>query len=250
MGVPRILVGLGSAVLAGCGAIVEPVLVVPCPSGECWDLSAGSEVLINDRPADADLGRNEAHAWRFTTIPGHQYFVLTRVFSGSADTYVSLSPIIDPVTHAMVDVGSSTGLAFTATDRVAYIAVADRGNHGGTEYTVRVVSYDERLDPIPGTTRLLVNDFPVPRALVPGETARFVFDAIRGADYTIRVTTIRGATETFASLIPSVDDDFFDVAEPGGLIAFSATETGRYYVAVIDRTEAAGSEVTIQITSP
>jgi hypothetical protein len=250
MGVLRIVLCLGAVALAGCGTIVEPVLVVPCPSGECWDLSAGSEVAINDRPADADLGRNEAHAWQFATIPGHQYFVLTRVFSGSADTYVTFAPIIDPVTHGMVDVGSSAGLAFTATDRVAYIAVADRDNHGGTEYTVRVVSYDERLDPLPGTTRLSVNDFPVPRALAPGEVARFVFDAVRGVDYTIRVTTARGATETFASLIPSVDDDFFDVAEPSGTIAFSATETALSYVAVIDRSGAAGSEVTVQITSP
>jgi hypothetical protein len=250
MGVVRIVVCLATVALAGCGAIAEPVLVVPCPSGECWDLSAGSEVAINDRPADADLGRFEAHAWQFATIPGHQYFVLTRVFSGSADTYVSFSPIIDPVTHAMVDVGSSMGLTFTASDQVAYIAVADRGAHRGTDYSVRVVSYDEQLDPLPGTTRLLANDLLVRRALAPGEVARFVFDAVRGADYTIRVTTTHGATETFASLIPSVDDDFFDVAEPSGVIAFRATASGRYYVAVIDRTGTAGSEVMIQVTSP
>lgn len=239
-----------SVALVACGPIVEPVLVVPCPSGECWDLSAGTEILVNDAPSPADLARYGAHAWQFETVPGHQYFVLTRVFSGGADTYVAFSPIIDPVTHGMVDPGSATGVAFTATDRVAYIAVADRGTHAGTEYTVRVVSYDEDLEPLPGTMRLLVNDFPVPHALAPGEIARFVFDATRGVDYTIRVTTTHGATETFASLIPSVDDDFFDVVDPSGTIAFGATETGRYYVAVVDRIEAAGSEVTVQVTSP
>ncbi len=246
----RISLTVGSVALVACGPIVEPVLVVPCPSGECWDLSAGTEVLVNDAPSPADLGRYGAHAWRFETVPGHQYFVLTRVFSGDADTYVAFSPIIDPVTHAMVDLGSAMGLAFTATDRVAYVAVADRGTHAGTEYTVRVVSYDEHLDPLPGTTRLLVNDFAAPRALALGEVARFVFDATRGMDYTIHVTTMRGATEIFASLIPSVDGDFFDVADPSGTIAFRATETGRYYVAVVDRTEAAGSEVTVRVTSP
>jgi hypothetical protein len=150
----------------------------------------------------------------------------------------------------MVDVRSDDGLAFTATGTVAYIAVADRGNDAGTTYTVRVVSYDERLDPIAGTTRLLVNAFPVPRALAPGENARFVFDAARGVDYTIRVTTTRAATETFASLIPSVDDDFYDATDPTGTIAFRATETGRYYVAVIDRPGTTGSEFMIQVTSP
>ena len=89
-------------------------------------------------------------------------------------------------------------LSFTASGTIVYIAVSDRGNAAGSEYAVRVVSYDEYLDPLPGTTRLTVNAFPVPRALAPGELARFMFDAIRGADYTIRVTTTRGATETYA----------------------------------------------------
>lgn len=246
----RSLLSVPLFALVACGPIVEPVLVVPCSSGECWDLSAGAEVLVNDAPSPADLGPYDAHAWQFATVPGHQYFVLTRVFSGGADTYVAFSPIIDPVTHAMVDLGSAAGLAFTATDRVAYIAVADRGSHRGTDYTVRVVSYDERLDPVPGTTRLFLNDLPVPRALAPGEIARFVFDAVRGVDYTIRVTTTRGTIETFASLIPSVDDDFFDVAEPSGVIAFRATETGRYYVAVADRSAVTGSEFVVNVTSP
>lgn len=251
MGVPwRTLLSVCSFVLVACGPIVEPVLLVPCASGDCWDLSAGTEVFVNDVPSPADLGRYEAHAWQFPTIPGNQYLVLTRVFSGSADTYVSFSPVIDPVTHGMVDVRSDSGLSFTATDVVAYIAVADRGNDTGTEYTVRVVSYDEHLDPLAGTTRLSINAAPAPRALAPGEIARFVFDAVRGMDYTIRVTTSRGATETFASLIPSVDDDLFDAADPSGTIAFRATETGRYYVAVIDRSGSAGSELVIQVTNP
>ncbi len=245
-----VLVGVMALVAAACGRVVEPVVLVPCPSGECWDLSAGTDVFVNDEPASADLRPNDTHAWRFETVPGHQYLVLTRVFSGSADTYVSTWPIIDPFTHAMVDVRSGSGLSFTASGTIAYIALADRGSAAGSEYAVRVVSYDESRDPLPGTTRLTVDGFPAPRALASGELARFVFDAVRGADYTIRVTTTRGATETYASLIPSVDDDFFDVADASGTIAFRATETGPYYVAVIARAGALGSEVVVRITSP
>jgi len=241
---------IGSLFLAACGDVVAPVVFVPCPSGECWDLSAGAEIVVNDVPSAADLSPNGAHAWRFSSVPGHRYLVLTRILAGSADTYVAFSPVIDPFTHAMVDVRSGSGLSFTATGVVAYVAVADRGNAAGTEYTVRVVSYDEHLSPLPGTTPLRVNDVPVPRGLAAHEVASFVFDAVRGVDYTIRVSTTRGATGTFASLIPSVDDDFFDVADPSGTIAFRATETGRYYVAVIDRAGATGSEVTVQVTSP
>ncbi len=246
----RALVCVVSFVLAACGPIVEPVVLVPCPSGTCWDLSAGTPLGVNDAPSEGVLSRDEAHAWRFDTVPGHRYLVLTRVFVGSADTYVSFSPLIDPYTQAMVDVGSSEGLSFTATAYVAFIAVADRGNDAGTDYTVRVVSYDERLDPLPGTTSLAINAPPVPRALAPAELARYVFSAVRGTDSTIRVQTTRGAVLAFASLIPSVDDDFYDLTDASNVMTFRATETGRYYVAVLDRGGAAGSEFTIQVTSP
>lgn len=245
-----VLIGVVALAAAACGRVVEPIVLVPCPSGECWDLSAGTDGFVNDEPAWAELRPDDTHAWRFATIPGHQYLVLTRVFSGGADTYVSTWSIIDPFTHAMVDVRSGSGLSFTASGAIAYIAVANRGNAAGSEYTVRVVSYDESLGPLAGTTRLTVNGFPAPRALAPGELARFMFDAVRGVDYTIRVTTTRGATDTVASLIPSVDDDFFDVGDPSGIIAFSATETGRYYVAVVDRSGPAGADITIAVASP
>ena len=235
---------------AACGPIVEPVVLVPCPSGTCWDLSEGTWLAVNDAPSPAWLEAREIHAWRVPTVPGRRYLVLTRVFSGSADTYVSPSPIIDPWTHAMVDVRSETGLSFTATTGAAFIAVADRGRDAGTDYSVRVASYDERLDPLPGTTTLAVNGAPAPRGLASGEIARFVFDAVRGGDYTIRVWVERGTVETFASLIPSVDDDLYDLAGADGTIPFRATETGRYYVAVIDRGGAAGSEFAVQITTP
>ena len=101
-----------------------------------------------------------------------------------------------------------------------------------------------------GTTGVAVTRVPAPRGLASGEIARFVFDAWRGADYTIRIRVDRGAVETLASLIPSVDNDLYDLAGADGTIPFRATETGRYYVAVIDRGGAAGSEVTIDITSP
>ncbi|MFZ5875071.1 MAG: hypothetical protein ACOYXU_01560 [Nitrospirota bacterium] len=244
------LIGMVALGAAACGRIVEPVVPVPCSSGECWDLSAGAEAFVNDEPAVAELRSHEAHAWQFQTIPGHQYLVLTRVNAGSADTYVSTWSIIDPFTHAMVDVRSESGLSFTASGTRAYIAVADRGGDVGAEYTVRVVSYDESLDPLPGTTRLTVNGFPAPRALASGELARFVFDAVRGVDYTVRVTTTRGATDTFASVVPSVDDDFFDVGDASGQIAFRATGAGPYYVAVIDRSGTPGADIVIQITSP
>lgn len=246
----RIGVGVIALAMSACGRVVEPVVLVECPSGECWDLSAGTDVFVNDEPASAELGPNEAHAWRFQTIPGNEYLVLTRVYSGGADTYVSTRPIIDPFTHSMVDVRSGSGLSFTARGTIAYIAVADRGNAAGSAYTVRVVSYDESLDPLPGTTRLTVNGFPAPRALASGEIARFMFDAVRGANYTVTVTTIRGATETYASLIPSVDDDFFDVADASGAVAFRATETGAYYVAVVDRSAPVGADIAIRVTSP
>lgn len=247
---PRGVLAIIPLALVACGPVVEPVVLVPCASGTCWDLSAGSPVTVNDVPGDGALAAHEAQAWRFDTVPGHRYVVLTRIFAGSADTYVSFSPIVDPYTHGMVDVGSTGGLTFTASSSDAFVAVADRGNDAGTDYTVRVVSYDERLDPLPGTTSLTPGAPPVPRALAPGEPARYVFSAVQGVDYTIRVQTTRGAVSAFAALIPSVDDDFYDFTDASNVLAFRATETARYFVAVLDRGGAAGSEFTIRITSP
>src|SRR3989337_279492 len=65
-------------------------------------------------PSPGHLEPGEIQAWRVPTVPGRRYLVLTRVFSGGADTYVSPSPIIDPWTHMMVDVRSETGPAFPA----------------------------------------------------------------------------------------------------------------------------------------
>jgi hypothetical protein len=85
-GAGRVFFGAIVLMSAACGRVVEPVVLVPCSSGECWDLSAGIDVFVNDEPASADVGLHEAHAWRFHTIPGHQYLVLTRVYTGRADT--------------------------------------------------------------------------------------------------------------------------------------------------------------------
>ena len=242
----------GLLVLAACGRAATPVVVVSCPSGTCWDGSEGAIVAVNDLPSEASLGQDDAHAWRVATVPGRSYIVLTRVFSGSADTYVAFAPVFDPVADALFDPRSERGLSFTATGRTAFIVVADRGNDAGTDYSVRVASYDEALDPLPGTTALAVNAAPLLQTLASGQTARYVFDASSGVDYTIRVVVTNGAVEAFASLIPSVDDDLYDLGDDNadGLLPFRATETGRYYVAVINRSGAADAEFGIQISSP
>ena len=64
----RLVITIGGLLVAACGPIVEPVVLVPCPSGECWDLSAGTELVVNDEPDAADLSPNEAHAWRVAAL--------------------------------------------------------------------------------------------------------------------------------------------------------------------------------------
>lgn len=239
--------------LAGCEPAVNPDQIQgpACQSEVCWDLSNVSALKVNDFPVPDRLVSKEAHGWRFPTIVGHTYTVKVRVTSGYAHTYVSSDVIIDPINNPMTDYYSNDGVVFAAVASEYYIAVEDTGNVRGSDYTVRIASYDENLDPLPDTTVLLINDELKTFKLVQSEIIRFMFNGIRGVDYAVKVRVSRGGTHTFLSLIPSVDDAVYDiVGSYSGDLAFRATETSNYYIAVIDSGTITGSDFTIQVTSP
>lgn len=251
----RLLLGAMAVVmLVGCGRAVNPDEVngPSCTSDVCWDLSQTSALRVNDYPFVTSLAAKEAHGWRFATTPGHRYTVRVKVTSGRTNTYVSPNVVIDPKANTLTDYGSTRGLTFTAERSEAYIAVEDTGNTQGSVYGVRVVSYDEARDPLPGTTFLLVNGDPMSFRLIPHEVARVVFSGTRGQDYAIKVRLDAGSTDTFLSRIPSVDAEVYDLADTfsNSDIRFRAAETSLYYVAVADRGNVTGSDFTIQITSP
>lgn len=240
--------------LAGCGPAVNPEEAhgPACQSEVCWDLSNVSSLMINDFPLPDQLVPDEVHGWRFSTTVGHTYTVRVKVSSGTSHTYVSSSVIIDPSNNELTDYYSDTGITFTALDGDYFIAIQDTGNVLGSDYTVRIISYDENLDPLPGTINLLVNDEPKSFKLVPDEIVRFMFNGIRGGDYTIKVTVISGQTDTFLSLIPSVDDEAYELADfySNDGIRFRAAQTAIYFIAVEHRGSPIGSDYTIQVTSP
>ena len=236
--------------LYGCGEPVSPE-EVSCPSGTCWDLSQTSLLRVNDFPYLSRLQPKELHGYRFLTTKGYTYTVMVRVSAGGgAHTYVSPDHLIDPRNTKLVDYYSNDKLTFTAEVDTYYIAIEDIGR--GSDYSARIISYDEKLDSLDGTILLLVNDYPISFRVVPGEMVRFVFNAGRGSDYTVKVRVTKGKTDTFLSLIPSVDQDVYDLVDwySNDDIRFRATESGRYYIAVVDRGEITGSDFTIQVTSP
>ena len=61
-----------------------------------------------------------------------------------------------------------------------------------------------------------------------------------------------GRADTFLSVIPSVDNDVYELwdsySDSG--IHFRATETTKYYIAVVDSGGFTGSDITIEVTSP
>ena len=236
--------------LYGCGEPVNPE-EVSCPSGICWDASQTSHLRVNDLPYLSRLQPKEVHGYRFLTTKGYTYTVMVRVSSGgSAHTYVSSDHLIDPRNTKLVDYYSNSEITFTAEADTYYIAIEDLGS--SSDYSVRIISYDEKLDPLEGTILLLVNDYPVAFRVVPGEALRFMFNAGRGNDYTVKVRVTKGKTDTFLSFIPSVDQDVYDLVDwySNDDIRFRATESGTYYVSVTDRGEITGSDFSVQVTSP
>lgn len=242
-----VLVILG---LNGCGEPVSPE-EISCPSGICWDASRTSYLSVNDFPYLSSLQPKEIHGYRFQTTKGYTYSVMVKVpWSGSANTYVSPDHLIDPRNTRLVDYYSNDEITFTAEADTYYIAIEDLWR--GSDYSVRIISYDENLEPLEGTIPLLANDYPVSFKVIPKETVRFMFNAWRGNDYTVKVRVTNGKTDTFLSLIPSVDQDVYDLVDwySNDDIRFRATESGRYYIAIIDRGEITGSDFSIQVTSP
>lgn len=240
--------------LTGCGKAVDPTEVQgpTCISDICWDLTNVSLLKVNDLPTPDRLVSQEVHGWKFPTVPGHKYTVKVKISSGSAQTYVSSNVLIDPRNNQLNDYYSNSGITFIAQTGTYYIAVWDSGNVRGTDYTVRIISYDENLDPLAGTIQLTVNDLPKAYQLVPGDIVRFDFNGIRGGDYTVKVQVTGGVADTFLSRIPSVDSGAYELAGyyPYNSIKFRAVETAIYYIGVADRGSATGSNFSIQVTSP
>lgn len=249
-----VLLLLPAALLAGCGPAVNPDEIhgPACQAEVCWDLSQVSELRVNDFPIPDRLVQKEAHGWKFKTTVGRTYTVKAKVTSGSAHTYVSSKPLIDPANNNLTDLFSNNGILFKAGEEAYYIAVQDTGNVRGSDYSVRIISTEESLDPLPGTAILVVNDNPKAFSLIPGEVRRFMFSGIRGQDYTVQVRILRGGADTFLSRIPSVDEDAYDLADffSNDDLQFRAVQTATYYIGVVDLGRATGSDFTIQVTSP
>lgn len=237
------------AILSGCGAAVEPWEIL-CESGICWDMSGVDYIYVNDDPIVGKVPPDDAHGARIATTKGYTYSARVRVTSGACHTYVSPNSTIDPKHNQLTDYYSNAHITFTAEKEVYYLLIADTG--GGCDYSVRVISYDENRDPLPGTTYLPVNGGPLSYRLIPGETLRFVFNGVRGYDYTVRVSVLYGKADTFLSVIPSVDSDVYELSDiySNSGIRFRATETAKYYIAVMDHGGSTGSDVAVEVTSP
>ena len=158
---------LVAAMLAGCGPAVNPEEVTgPSCTDGCWNLSQTSVLKVNDFPFLTSLAAKEVHGWRFSTTPGRRYTVKVKVTSGRTNTYVSSKVVIDPRANTLTDYGSTRDVTFTAETQEVYVAVQDTGNLQGSVYGIRIVSYDENRDPLPGTVFLAVNQTPRSRSAV------------------------------------------------------------------------------------
>lgn len=233
----------------GCGEAVDPV-AFSCQSDTCWDLSKSNNFPVNADPVNGQLLEDRTVGGRFVTVPGHTYTVRVKTASGTCHTYASSESVIDLDKNKLNDPYSNDQITFEADAEAYYLLVEAAGS--GCTYSARVYSYDDYLEPLSGTSRLWVGDDPASYRLIPFEMRRFAFAARRGEDYTVKVTIFQGTADTYLSLIPSVDSDVYDLADDysNSTIRFRAAVTGLYFVAVVDRGGATGSDFLIEVSSP
>lgn len=237
--------------LVACGEAVSPeeIREAACKPKACWNVDNSNPVRVNDDPLSDRTVSGQVSGWQFFTQIGVTYTVQARASNGSIHTYVSTNSVINFDTNKLNDFYSNDNLTFTATANVYFVAVKDNDNVKGSDYSIRVYSNEENLNPLPGTTLLYLNGVPESGSLIRKEGKRYMFSAFRGRDYIIHVDVEKGSTNTFMSFIPSVNEGVYDLADfySNDDIKFRATKTATYYIAVADRGNTIGSDFSIMV---
>lgn len=233
------------------GTIVETGVYTYEPGGE---LPAGAvELSVNDIMTEGKLLQDQAHLYYFEARGGSTYKILTQTGSGSIDVYAGTSPAVGESNHEFQDSYGNDGIDVQyAGDVTVHVLVEDRGNNLGSEYFVRVYSFDEASLPMPEMVGLTVNDVFREGNLMPGEIHRFSFYMNYGNTYEIIASSPTGSIDMFAGELSCVDDQVYSASDSygnDGIELLESESSGEHYVAVVDRGNALGSTYTIRVAS-
>ena len=84
------------------------------------------------------MNKGEIKRYRIITSPTVTYRVFVKDHSGDTDTYISVLSCVDEQVYEFKDWHSDDGIRFLAGVNCYYVAVVDRGNEFGSEYSISV----------------------------------------------------------------------------------------------------------------
>ena len=231
--------------LAACEDTVSPDEI--CDSGVvvCWNLANANNLVVNDARREGSLLPGSVHGFRISTRLGATYHLVVTRKSGGLRYYLSPGTRVDPGSNTIASRRYPGRFTFTATGSVYSVVIEDVGGLSGTDYAIRVYSYDEPSIPLRETRHLVVNGAGQSFGLLRSGLMRFEFTVETGRDYSVEVETQQGRVATYLSVIASVDADVHELT--GQRIDFRTDRDGRMYVAVQDLDRPAGSDFLIRV---
>lgn len=235
--------------LGGCRNAVNPEEFCASGAEVCWSTATAVYLQINDAPYENGLLPEATHGYRIPTRVGAAYTLSVRQLTGGLRFHVSPGTEVDPGVNTIATRRYPGNFSFTAAATVYSVVIADQGGPTGSDYAVRVYSYDEPSAPLPETRRLEINAAPVAVSLLRNELMRFDFSVERRRDYEVRIDTLSGRVTAYRSVIASVDSEVHEqaISGRGDGLAFRAEHDGRMYLAVIDADSPTGSDFEIQV---
>ncbi len=215
--------------------------------------SNAAQLIVNDIPTEASLMTNQEHLYYFEAQPGYTYEVYPTTVEGSIVVYASISPTVSEDNY---EFGGAYGtdrmsIQYTGATTV-YLAVIDSGSTLGSDYTIRVFSYDEENGPVEGIEDLTVNAEKITGSLMPHAVQRFAFDMNYGSTYSIISSELKGGMSVYGCELSCVDDEVYTStgAYATNRIDLLASESsGTHYVAVVAGGSDLGTEFTLRVIS-
>jgi len=217
------------------------------------DVPYGIELTVNDvRTENKLLPANSAN-YCFFAKGGITYNILGKALDGDIDVFVATRNTVGSDDYDYHDWhgGDPISIIFN-TDRYVYILVKDKNTSLGSDYSIRVYSYDEASPNIQNIESLIVNDERYTGYLLPGKMARFYFNNNYGNVYKILGKVSSGDINVYVSNLACVDDQVYEHHDwhGGDWISLLVTDyLSKCYIAVVDNKTSFGSNYSIRVIS-
>jgi hypothetical protein len=264
----RILVILGSlAVMVSCGNEKKAdETTTPCTTN-CfkYDSTKAKTLVVNDEPIKAKGVNNSIYAFTFKGNKNVQYSIYNRYDSSymlTLCTYLneikSTINLDDAISNSCVYLpGNESKIDFIPSETKDYlISVSNGDGTTGIDFSLRVISFQEKLDPLAGTKNLQLN-VTQQISLVKDQLQRYNFTISYGTDYSVKVSRNNyNNANVYISNIPSVDNEMDEIYS--GDLWLNGTTTYKFrantnaviFIGLQDAGNAQGSDLNIKITSP